>query len=138
MFDSSTIQRIQSLTLLSNNEWGEGNPSRSYLYIGIAARMALVLGLGDEKVLFYWWWQFWWGRYISKVISIECKGGTLWSVYIMDRCNSSGRKRSPAFRKEEISIKLPCAYEDFIFGNDANAQTYAGLYPASKIKIFKN
>lgn len=51
VFDSPTIQRIQSLTLLSSHEWGEGNNARSYLYIGIASRMALVLGLGNEESL---------------------------------------------------------------------------------------
>lgn len=127
VFDSPTIQRIQSLTLLSSHEWGEGNTSRSYLYIGIAARMAMVLGLGDEKNLA--------ADYdnedelddVSEIISIECKRRTVWSVYMMDRCSSSGRERSPAIRIEEIRIRLPCAEDDFIFGNDSNAQTYAGI-----------
>ena len=127
VFDSPTIQRIQSLTLLSSHEWGEGNTSRSYLYIGIAARMALVLGLGDEKNLFADDDNIGEGDDVSKLISIECKRRTLWSVYMMDRCNSSGRERSPAIRIEEIRIKLPCAEEDFIFGNDSNAQTYVGI-----------
>lgn len=127
VFDSPTIQRIQSLTLLSSHEWGEGNTSRSYLYIGIAARMALVLGLGDEKNLFADDDNIGEGDDVSKHISIECKRRTLWSVYMMDRCNSSGRERSPAIRLEEIRIKLPCAEDDFIFGNDSNAQTYVEM-----------
>lgn len=127
VFDSPTIQRIQSLTLLSSHEWGEGNTSRSYLYIGIAARMALVLGLGEEKNLPGNDDIADEGDDVSRVISVECKRRTMWSVYMMDRCNSSGRERSPAIRIEEIRIKLPSTEDDFIFGKESSAHTYAGL-----------
>ena len=47
-FDEPSIERVQALCILSSHEWGEGNASRSYMYVGIAARMALILGLDDE------------------------------------------------------------------------------------------
>lgn len=125
VFDSPTIQRIQSLTLLSSHEWGEGNNSRSYLYIGIVARMALILGLGNENNL----------QNddvnesietndVSNFISVECKRRTVWSIYMMDRCNSSGRDRSSAIKIEDIKIKLPSDEKDFIFGNQNHSLTY--------------
>lgn len=134
VFDSPTIQRIQSLTLLSSHEWGEGNTSRSYLYIGIAARMAMVLGLGDEKNLAVDYDNEDELDDVSEIISIECKRRTVWSVYMMDRCSSSGRERSPAIRIEEIRIRLPSAEDDFIFGNDSNAQTYTGIISSIQAK----
>lgn len=126
VFDSPTVQRIQAFTLLSSHEWGEGNNSRSFLYIGIAARMALVLGLGNEK-----------GLRSSEdevederlqQIVIESKRRTIWSVYMMDRCNSSGRERSPAIKIEDINIKLPSNENDFLFGNSNPSMTYQELY----------
>lgn len=112
VFDSPTVQRIQAFNLLSSHEWGEGNNSRSFLYVGIAARMALVLGLGNESTI---------GLEDDegemKPVVIESKRRTIWSVYLMDRCNSSGRERSPAIRIEDIKVQLPCHESDFLFGN---------------------
>lgn len=120
VFDSPTVQRIQAFTLLSSHEWGEGNNSRSFLYIGIAARMALVLGLGnetneqDDTIT---------DNNIRQIV-IESKRRSIWSVYMMDRCNSSGRQRSPAIRIEDIKINLPSLENDFIFGNANQSLTY--------------
>lgn len=126
VFDSPTVQRIQAFTLLSSHEWGEGNNSRSFLYIGIAARMALVLGLGNESSI---------NNEEDKVedealnqIVIESKRRTIWSVYMMDRCNSSGRERSPAIRVEDIRVRLPSQENEFIFGNPNTCLTYEELY----------
>lgn len=123
VFDSPTVQRIQAFTLLSSHEWGEGNNSRSFLYIGIAARMALILGLGnettepDDEIE---------DINIRQVV-IESKRRTIWSVYMMDRCNSSGRQRSPAIRIDDIRINLPALESDFIFGNANLSLTYQQL-----------
>lgn len=123
VFDTPTVQRIQSFTLLSSHEWGEGNNARSFLYIGIAARMALVLGLGNEQAE---------DPESSEDLNVrqivlESKRRTLWSVYMMDRCNSSGRQRSPAIRIEDISIRLPSTENDFLFGSVNTCLTYQEL-----------
>lgn len=123
VFDSPTVQRIQAFTLLSSHEWGEGNNSRSFLYIGIAARMALLLGLGNETTEL--------DDEIDDInirqVVIESKRRTIWSVYMMDRCNSSGRQRSPAIRIDDIRINLPALESDFIFGNANLSMTYQQL-----------
>lgn len=123
VFDSPTVQRIQAFTLLSSHEWGQGNNSRSFLYIGIAARMSLVLGLGNEA-----------GEQEDKIddlnisqIVAESKRRTIWSVYMMDRCNSSGRHRTPAIRIDDIRISLPAPESDFLFGNRNMSLTYRRL-----------
>lgn len=120
VFDAPTIQRIQAFTLLSSHEWGEGNNSRSFLYTGIAARMALVLGLGKESEEEPEDGQI-------DHISLESKRRTIWSVYMMDKCNSSGRQRSLAIRIEEIAIRLPSLEHDFHFGNGNQSWTHQEL-----------
>lgn len=116
VFDSPTIQRVQSLCMLSSHEWGEGNNYRSYLYVGIAARMALVLGLGNESELDNDEDTQGIDDY-TRFISTESKRRTIWSVYMMDRCNSSGRNRSSCIRLEDIKVKLPCQEKTFLFGD---------------------
>ncbi|EGV63936.1 hypothetical protein CANTEDRAFT_121804 [Yamadazyma tenuis ATCC 10573] len=123
VFDSPTVQRIQAFTLLSSHEWGEGNNSRSFLYIGIAARMALVLGLGNENTICD---EDVHDKNLGEIVT-ESKRRTIWSVYMMDRCNSSGRQRSPAIRIEDIKVKLPSNENDFLFGNPNTSLMYDEL-----------
>lgn len=104
VFDTPSVQRIQSLTLLSSHEWSEGNYSRSYLYIGIAARMSSILGLCSPRGVCY---------QNDSFILKESKRRTIWSVFMMDRCNSSGRNRNHAIKIEDIEISLPCPDENF-------------------------
>ncbi|KAH3672790.1 hypothetical protein WICMUC_004012 [Wickerhamomyces mucosus] len=116
VFDKPSIQRVQALTILSSHEWGNTNAARSYLYNGMAARMAIILGLSLPSSLCY--------RKIEsnktltqfeKNIKLETVRRTMWSVYMMDRANASGRNRSFAVKIEEIKIPLPCY--DFEFSN---------------------
>ncbi|KAK6460222.1 fungal-specific transcription factor domain-containing protein [Scheffersomyces coipomensis] len=117
VFDSPTIQRVQALTILSSHEWGEGCSSRSYLYVGIAARMVFLLGLGTENGLFSKEDEEKNLDEAAKFICIESKRRTMWAVYMMDRCNSSGRNRHSCVRLDDIQVKLPSTEKDFIFGN---------------------
>jgi len=113
MFDTPAIQRVQSLTILSSHEWSEGNAARSYLYIGIAARMGAILGLGCPRGICYEDQNNQYDNDHDKFIGMESKRRTIWSVYMMDRCNSSGRNRSHALKIEDIEISLPCPEENF-------------------------
>ncbi|KAK6197846.1 uncharacterized protein RJT21DRAFT_141690 [Scheffersomyces amazonensis] len=117
VFDSPTIQRVQALTILSSHEWGEGCASRSFLYVGIAARMVLLLGLGNESGLFIKEEEDKNLDEASKFICIEGKRRTMWAVYMMDRCNSSGRDRHSCIKLNDIKLKLPSTEKDFIFRN---------------------
>lgn len=113
MFDTPAIQRVQSLAILSSHEWSEGNAARSYLYIGIAARMGAILGLGCPRGVCYEDQNNQYGNERDCFIAMESKRRTIWSVYMMDRCNSSGRNRSHALKIEDIEISLPCPEENF-------------------------
>ena len=115
VFDSPTIQRVQALSILSSHEWGEGNASRSYLYLGIASRMALVLGMGSEEGLYDTEDELHLDE-TSKFVCIESKRRTMWAVYMMDRCNALGRERSSCIRLDQVSIKLPCEEKDYFLG----------------------
>lgn len=107
VFDSPTIQRIQALTILSSHEWGEGNSSRSLLYVGIAARMAHFLGLCTEDQV----------PSENDFVHREIKRRAMWSVYMMDRCNASGRQRSTCVVLDDINVQLPCQEKDFLFAH---------------------
>lgn len=113
MFDTPSIQRVQSLTILSSHEWSEGNAARSYLYIGIAARMGAILGLGCPRGVCYEEDNNEYENEKDRFIGMESKRRTIWSVFMMDRCNSSGRNRSHALKIEDIEISLPCPEENF-------------------------
>lgn len=121
VFDEPTVQRIQALVLLSSHEWGEGNSARSFVYVGIAARMALILGLGAEVNLPDE------GGVLDEneqLIYRESRRRTIWSIYMMDRCNSSGRNRSPAIKVSDIEVNLPCEEGEFLFGIPGKALRY--------------
>lgn len=109
-FDEPSIERVQALCILSSHEWGEGNASRSYMYVGIAARMALILGLNNEPTPET-------GLTNSEnFIRMEMKRRAMWSVYMMDRCNSCGRSSHSCISLDQIHIRLPCTEKEFNFG----------------------
>ncbi|KAH3679705.1 hypothetical protein WICMUC_000773 [Wickerhamomyces mucosus] len=143
VFDTPSLQRVQSLVLLSSHEWAEGNSTRSYLYLGIAARMGSILGLLSQNGICYNDDQF----NVSndnnnnsndnnktnpkkiitareKFITLESKRRTIWAVFMMDRCNSSGRNRNHAIHLQDLDIPLPCPEENFEKGIEIRWPTY--------------
>lgn len=131
VFDEPTVQRIQALVLLSSHEWGEGNSARSFVYVGIAARMALILGLGAEVNLPDE------GGVLDEneqLIYIESRRRTIWSIYMMDRCNSSGRNRSSAIKVSDIEVNLPCEEREFLFGIPGKTLRYNDIIVRIKSK----
>ncbi|VEU23187.1 DEKNAAC104322 [Brettanomyces naardenensis] len=127
VFDRPTVQRVQALTMLSSHEWGEKNIARSFSYIGIGARMSLLLGLGEPNSMCYENEKLKGNDQKSAFIMQEVKRRTLWSVYMMDRCISSGRNRSSAIRVDDIKIQLPCTERDFAFGTNVKCMTFNEL-----------
>lgn len=105
LFVAASVQTIQSLTILSSHEWSEGNYVKSSLYTGSAARMASILGLCSPDGTCY--------KGDESFISKESKRRTIWAVYMMDRCNSSGRNKRHAIKIEDIEVSLPCPEENF-------------------------
>ncbi|CAI5755499.1 unnamed protein product [Candida verbasci] len=110
-FDNPTISNIQALCILSSHEWGEGNATKSYMYSGIAARMAFILGLNKEPKIEIEYDNF------QNCLRMESKRRAIWSVYMMDRCNASGRKSNSVINLDDIHVNLPCSEKEFLFGN---------------------
>ncbi len=149
-FDKPSIQRVQALIMLTSHEWGEANVPRSYMYIGIASRMASVLGLVSPNSVCYRYREieqendtsketYFGSPFTTSTISsvnsngtsqqhefilAEAKRRTLWSVYMMDRCISSGKDRSPAIKIDDIKIPTPCTESDFTNGNSVRTLTF--------------
>lgn len=114
-FASPSIERIQALTMLSSHEWGAGNPARGFMYVGIAARMAGILGLGfgDSKI------------YTAEHDHTrEIKRRTIWGVYMMDKCIASGHHRSSAMSITDIHVAVPSSEESFYFDLEMDEITY--------------
>ncbi|ANZ73136.1 BA75_00018T0 [Komagataella pastoris] len=107
LFDRPSIQRIQALTMLSSHDWGERNVARAFIYVGLACRMAFILGLNDSTSLCY--------NETNPLIT-EVKRRTLWAVYLQDRCISSGRNRSSCIKIEDIHIEMPATEAEFVLG----------------------
>lgn len=114
-FDRPGLQKVQAFAMLSSHEWGERNAARGYMYISIASRMALVLGLGSSFNSPNTESQ----QSRNSNINLEIKRRTLWGCYMMDHCISSGRNRVPSIRVEEISIPMPCSEDKFLFGTNS-------------------
>ncbi|CAK9436509.1 uncharacterized protein LODBEIA_P10670 [Lodderomyces beijingensis] len=106
-FETPTFSKVQALCVLSSHEWGEGNASRSHMYSGIAARMAMILGLDEEDPDL---------TYQSHFLESEVRRRTMWSVYLMDRCNASGRGSKSCIELKDVKVRLPCDEKSFIFG----------------------
>lgn len=102
-FDNPSLSNVQALCVLSSHEWGEGNASRSYMYVGLAARMAMILGLNEEPTG-------------NNELENEVRRRAIWGVYMMDRCNSSGRKGHSCISLSDIHVRLPDHERNFIFG----------------------
>lgn len=114
-FDSPSLERIQALTMLSSHEWGAGNPARGFMYVGIAARMAGILGLGfgDSKI------------YTAEHDhTSEIKRRTIWAVYMMDKCIASGHQRSSSMSITDVHVAVPSSEESFYFDLEINEITY--------------
>ncbi|KAA8903413.1 hypothetical protein TRICI_005703 [Trichomonascus ciferrii] len=126
-FDRPGLSRVQAFAMLSSHEWGERNAARGYMYISIASRMALVLGLGSSSDKSE-------PSSVSANISLEVKRRTLWGCYMMDHCISSGRNRVPSIRVDEISIPMPASEDRFLFGSSNNDEmTYHQAMEAIKM-----
>lgn len=105
-FELPSLSRCQALCILSSHEWGEGNASRSHMYLGIAARMAMILGLDEESTEL---------MHDGQLLELEVRRRAMWSIYMMDRCNASGRSSPSCVSLKDIHIRLPCDEKSFIF-----------------------
>ncbi|KAF0388842.1 fungal-specific transcription factor domain-containing protein [Gigaspora margarita] len=105
--DSPCVEAVQAFILLALYCYGTAQGAKTYMYIGIAIRMAHSLGLhkldditpnsssddkGSEDV------------FIAK----ETKRRTFWSCFMFDRFSSCALGRPLIIQEEDCDVRLPC------------------------------
>ncbi|KAL8714233.1 MAG: hypothetical protein Q9220_001962 [cf. Caloplaca sp. 1 TL-2023] len=119
-YDQPSITLLQVLLILGLHEFGTCQGGRSWMFGGMAMRMAYALQLHQE-----------WdcdpsnqkGEADPKFSETdrEIRRRTMWSCFLMDRFNSSGTERPTCGAEEFIKIHLPT--KEFNFQHEIVAPT---------------
>ncbi|RFU28258.1 hypothetical protein B7463_g8086, partial [Scytalidium lignicola] len=115
-----TLETVQALLMLGLYEWSQSRGLQAWVYIGIALRLALSMGLAFEddadrtsprKVQGH-------APDENYAIEKECRRRTFWSCFIMDRMLSSGKFRPTMIDVKTLRVRLPCSDDQFMFGGN--------------------
>ncbi|KAI8074930.1 fungal-specific transcription factor domain-containing protein [Gongronella butleri] len=107
ILDVPSIMHIQVLMLLIMHEFGCARGARSWMYCGMACRMAQELNLHAEPKVKK-----------GEVISIELwrkhelSRRVFWSIYMFDRFGGASTARPVMFDDNDIDVHLPVEAED--------------------------
>ncbi|KAK9768233.1 hypothetical protein K7432_001308 [Basidiobolus ranarum] len=106
--DDPCLSTIQALLIFSYYEYTNARISRSWMYLGMAVRMAQELGINriDEGGLIE-------DQCPSEWVEAETSRRVWWSCFIRDRLVSSGTGRSMAIDEQDTRVLLPCDENDF-------------------------
>ena len=107
LVDQPTLHRAQVLLMLTGHSWGAGEGRRAWVYLGMAVRMAQVLGLFEESTSM---------QSRDAFIAAEEQRRTAWTCFLMDSLLSGGKGRDRMLSAEKMRIQLPCDTESFHFG----------------------
>ncbi|KAL8901469.1 MAG: hypothetical protein Q9207_005192, partial [Kuettlingeria erythrocarpa] len=119
-YDQPSITLLTVLLILGLHEFGTCQGGRSWMFGGMAMRMAYALQLHREPD----------HDPISRTqdadaklsaIDREIRRRTMWACFMMDRFNSSGAERPSCASEEHIKIRLP--NKEFNFQNDIPGET---------------
>ncbi|CAG8529255.1 1307_t:CDS:2 [Cetraspora pellucida] len=94
-FDNPTITNVQALVLLAGNLQGSKNPS-SWLYVGIAIRLAQDMGLHRDS-----------SKWNLDARQTEIRRRVWWSCVMIDRLSSAQLGRPLAINEAEFDVDLP-------------------------------
>ncbi|KAI9757169.1 MAG: ATPase synthesis protein 25 mitochondrial [Chaenotheca gracillima] len=133
-----SLERIQALLMLGLHEWGMCKGTKAWILVGIAVRMAQVMGLEFEQELDNEPLAISSALYAEAVhlgvdnsrkgqkggeravsesfIEQEIRRRTFWSCFIMDRYLSSGKYRPQMVNVKDLRIQLPSSERAFVFG----------------------
>ncbi|CAO3650937.1 unnamed protein product [Cunninghamella echinulata] len=121
IIDMPSIEHIQVLLLMIMHEFGCARGARSWMYCGIAGRMALELGLHKEPtqrlkpgdILTINEWQ-----------GFERRRNVFWGLYIFETFGSASCARSIYFKDKDIDCHLPtdddCLEKDTFYTESLN------------------
>ncbi|KAL8938052.1 MAG: hypothetical protein Q9216_004104 [Gyalolechia sp. 2 TL-2023] len=132
-YDQPSITILIVLLILGLHEFGTCRGGRSWMFCGMAMRMAYALQLHrelDHDPL---------GRKDDadpklSATDREIRRRTMWACFMMDRFNSSGTERPTCASEEHIKIQLP--NKEFNFHNEipGPTETLEGEKPSSALK----
>ncbi|GAV99568.1 n-carbamoylsarcosine amidase [Lentinula edodes] len=118
---AATLDRAQAFFLCSIWNWGSGYRDRSWIYLGVAARMASILKLSQESS-----YNLGPDASVEAVISAEVSRRTWWVIFMSDNLLSSGCGRPVAFDLDQVTIPLPLDEDYFSFGYQGPATVLPG------------
>ncbi|KAF2455727.1 fungal-specific transcription factor domain-containing protein [Lineolata rhizophorae] len=95
-YDKPNITILIVYLLLGLHEFGTCQGGRSWMFGGMAQRMAYALQLHNDQ-----------GSVELSHTDLEIRRRTMWSCFIMDRFNSSGTDRPIFVNDQFISVQLP-------------------------------
>ncbi|OPB46492.1 Zn2Cys6 transcriptional regulator [Trichoderma guizhouense] len=106
--DEPSLQRIQVLLMLTGHSWGSGEGRRAWVYLGMAVRMAQIMGLFEDPPV----------TTLDRedFIHGEERRRTAWTCFLMDSLLSGGKGRERLLSADSMHIQLPCDTGNFIFG----------------------
>ncbi|CEI65464.1 hypothetical protein FVEN_g6127 [Fusarium venenatum] len=135
-FPCPTVGAVQACLLMAYEGFGAGQDSALWMYLGLAIRMAVDLGLQKEVGVQYHGekdalYSQNWGRQPVDEGDSEAKTGesshlnpqeqkelvqermdTFWAVFVLDRVISSGTGRPVTFRDDDLELSIPEPFID--------------------------
>ncbi|KAF4449903.1 general repressor of transcription, partial [Fusarium albosuccineum] len=120
LVDQPTVHRAQVLLMLTGHSWGAGEGRRAWVYLGMAVRMAQVLGLFEEPTSVTTREEF---------INAEERRRTAWTCFLMDSLLSGGKGRDRMLSAEKMRVQLPCESDSFNFGELVICENLDGSLP---------
>ncbi|KAK1229894.1 hypothetical protein PQX77_006993 [Marasmius sp. AFHP31] len=118
---AATLERAQGFFLCSIWSWGSGFRDRSWIFLGIAARMVSILKLSQEDS-----YNLPPQARVEDVIEAEVSRRTWWVIFMSDNLLSSGCGRPISFDLEKVTIPLPLDEDHFYFGQQGPTTVLPG------------
>ncbi|KAJ3774721.1 fungal-specific transcription factor domain-containing protein [Lentinula raphanica] len=126
---AATLDRAQAFFLCSIWSWGSGYRDRSWIFLGVAARMASILKLSQESS-----YNLTPDASVESVISAEVSRRTWWMIFMSDNLLSSGCGRPVAFDLDQVTIPLPLDEDYFSFGYQGPTTVLPGTNAEARLR----
>jgi len=140
-FPCPSVAAVQACLLMAYEGFGENQDSALWMYLGLAIRMAVDLGLQKKVGIKYqgdrdpWYTRTWTRKGSHEAESPEGNQNgegtlspeeqkaveqermdTFWAVFVLDRLISSGTGRPVTFRDDDYELALPAPTKDPVTG----------------------
>ncbi|KAK3392589.1 fungal-specific transcription factor domain-containing protein [Sordaria brevicollis] len=132
-FSCPSVAAVQAFLLMAYEAFGANQDSALWMYLGIAIRMAVDLGLGKKEGVKYqgsrdpWYTRRWLNKHSDawnspsddkqeeeETITAEeqkeveqARIDTFWAVFMLDRIISSGTGRPATLRDDDMDLEIP-------------------------------